>query len=530
MLETASALAGLGLFLSGLHLLSGSMQALAGQRLRLLLSGMTDGYWKRVLAGICIGAVTQSTSGSAFICMGLANSGLLSREKVLTLLAWSSAGTSLLVFLVAIDIRLAGLYLVALVGIAHLLKLDRYQHARHSVMLMFALGILLFGLGMIKEGGQLIQQSEWAREFIEFASEISLFGFLVGVLVTLLTQSASTVTIVAITLNLTGVIGYEDAVIIVFGANMGSGLSLLLITSHLDGLQKQLAVYQCLVKAAGVILLLPLFFLFQDTAVFSPSAPASAASTALHISLVYLYMQLAGAVAASLLNQRLQAWLACTFPEPQQHPLAKPQFIYPEAVEDPDTALILVKREQDRLLGGLADFLAPLRPASGEAEQQHGTDERYRAGELVAGEIKSFMEALALKDNPAALVAKIFALQGRNEAIISLQASLLSFVNTLISSHNVQNNLSQSMVEALHLVLTVLQDTVTSEEDADMLMMLTSDRSALMEQIRSSLLSGDGEPDIAVRQSLFVSTGIFERVLWLVRQIVVADQAARAER
>ncbi|MEY3747062.1 MAG: hypothetical protein RL194_521 [Pseudomonadota bacterium] len=529
MLETASALAGLGLFLSGLHLLSGSMQALAGQRLRLLLSGITDGYWKRVLAGISIGAVTQSTSGSAFICMGLANSGLLSREKVLTLLAWSSAGTSLLVFLVAIDIRLAGLYLVALVGIAHLLKLDRYQHARHSVMLMFALGILLFGLGMIKEGGQLIQQSEWAREFIEFASEISLFAFLVGVLVTLLTQSASTVTIVAITLNLTGVIGYEDAVIIVFGANIGSGLSLLLMTSHLDGLQKQLAVYQCLVKGAGVVVLLPLFFLFQHTAAFSPSAPASAASTALHISLIYLYMQVAGAVAASLLNQRLQAWLARTFPEPQEHPLAKPQFIYPEAAEDPDTALILVKREQDRLLGGLADFLQPLRSGYGQQETP-GADERHRAGELVAGEIKSFMEALALKDNPAALVARIFALQGRNEAIISLQASLLSFVNTLISSHNVQNSLSQSMVEALHLVLTVLQDTVTNEEDADMLMMLTSDRSALMEQIRSSLLGGEGEPDIAVRQSLFVSTGIFERVLWLVRQIVVADQAARAER
>ncbi len=530
MNETASAVAGLGLFLSGLHLLSGSMQALAGHRIRQLLGSITDGYWKRLLAGIGIGAVTQSTSGAAFICMGLVSSGALERQKVLSLLAWSSAGTSLLVFLVAIDIRLAGLYLVALVGMAHLLKLDRFQHARQMIMLLFALGILLLGLGMIKEGGQLVQKSAWAKEFIEFASEISLFGFIAGALVTLLTQSASTVTIVAITLNLTGIINHEAAAIIVFGANLGSGLSLLLITSHLDGIQKQLAVYQFLVKAAGVVVVMPLFFLFQHTPVFASETVTGITNPALNISLIYLYMQICGAIVVTAANRYWDTWLCRTFPEVVDYSLGKPQFLYAEAVEDPDTALILVRREQDRLLCNLADFLLPLRSGSRPLDNQPGVGERYRLDGQVAAQIKAFVEEVALKDHSMTLVARIFALQSRNESIISLQASLLSFVNTLVDSHNVANSLSQAMVEALHLVLSVLQDALENPEDAAMLMTLTSDRSALMEQIRHTLLAGDGANDMATRQSLFVSTGIFERVLWLVRQIVTADQSLQEKR
>jgi len=525
MLETASAVAGLGLFLSGLHFLSGSMQALAGQRIRQLLRSITDGYWKRALAGIGIGAITQTTSGSAFICMGLVNSGALDLQKTLTLLAWSSVGTSLLVFLVAIDIRIAGLYLVALVGLAHLLKLDRFQHMRQMVMLLFALGILLYGLGMIKEGGQLIQSSEWAKEFIEFVSEISLFAFIVGALVTLLTQSSSTVTIVAITLNLTGVITFENALIIVFGANLGSGLSLLMITSHLNGIQKQLAVYQFLVKAAGVLVVMPLFFLFQDTPVFAVETAAGTTNAAFSISLIYLYMQIGGAVAVTSTNRFWQSWLSRTFPEQADFGSGKPQYIYPEAIEDPDTALMLVKREQDRLLANMADYLIPLRYGEPLANQPPDNAEQYRLDGQIAVQIKNFMEEIALKDQSMALVARIFALQGRNESIISIQVSLLSFVNTLIDSNNAQNSTSQAMVEALHLVLSVMKDALDNDEDVEMLMKLTSDRSTLMEQIRTSLLAGDGISDMATRQSLFISTGIFERLLWLVRQIAIADQS-----
>ena len=117
---------------------------------------------------------------------------------------------------------------------------------------------------MIKEGSYLLRESQWIRDFIEFSSETAAISFIIAIFFTLLTQSASTATIIGITLVLSGVIPYETAVILIFGANLGSGLSLLLLTSHLAGIQKQLSFYQFLAKLSGVILMMPLFFIFPD--------------------------------------------------------------------------------------------------------------------------------------------------------------------------------------------------------------------------------------------------------------------------
>ena len=295
MFEYASALAGLGLFLSGLHLLSASMKPLAGKRMRILLSKLTGGYISGAFAGTILGALTQSTSGSTFVCMGLVNSGALKLKQALNILAWSSVGGSLLVFLVSIDIRLLGMIFVGLVGIAHLFNADRMDKVKYLVAILFALGMLLLGLGMIKEGAHLLRESQWIRDFIEFASETTTICFIIGLLFTLITQSASTATIIGITLVISGIIPFQAAVILVFGSNVGSGVSLLLITSHLNGVQKQISTYQFLTKLLGVLLLMPIFLALPG--LFEPHLQnavsiATKGEIAFQISIIYLLLQI----------------------------------------------------------------------------------------------------------------------------------------------------------------------------------------------------------------------------------------------
>lgn len=54
-----------------------------------------------------------------------------------------------------------------------------------------------------------------------------------------------------------------------------------------------------------------------------------------------------------------------------------------------------------------------------------------------------------------------------------------------------------------------------------MLLELTSEKSELMENIRKSLAS-DHSKSILERQSLLIATGIFERIIWLVRQLALS--------
>ena len=336
MFEYASALAGLGLFLSGLHLLSASMKPLAGKRMRILLSKLTGGYISGAFAGTILGALTQSTSGSTFVCMGLVNSGALKLKQALNILAWSSVGGSLLVFLVSIDIRLLGMIFVGLVGIAHLFNADRMDKVKYLVAILFALGMLLLGLGMIKEGAHLLRESQWIRDFIEFASETTTICFIIGLLFTLITQSASTATIIGITLVISGIIPFQAAVILVFGSNVGSGVSLLLITSHLNGVQKQISTYQFLTKLLGVLLLMPIFLALPG--LFEPHLQnavsiATKGEIAFQISIIYLLLQIAGAIIVSIFQLKITSLLDKFFPESEIDGLSKPKFIYHEAVD-----------------------------------------------------------------------------------------------------------------------------------------------------------------------------------------------------
>jgi phosphate:Na+ symporter len=67
----------------------------------------------------------------------------------------------------------------------------------------------------------------------------------------------------------------------------------------------------------------------------------------------------------------------------------------------------------------------------------------------------------------------------------------------------------------------LLTENVSEGEGDKMLLELTSEKSQLMENIRKSLVS-DHTKSVSEKQSLLIATGIFERVLWLVRQITLS--------
>jgi phosphate:Na+ symporter len=523
MLQTTSALAGLGLFFTGLHLLAASIQPLVGGRMRTLLTKITDGPVSSAFAGSLLGAISQSTSAAAFICIGLLNSGALPFQRVLALIGWSSVGTSLLVFLAAIDVRVAGLYVVGLVGIAHLLNANRHVLAKQIVYLLFALGVLLLGLGMVKEGSATLRESLWVREFMEFASEAGIIGFLIGVIITLIVQSSASVTILAATLHMAGVLQFQDAVYLVFGSSVGSGMSVVLATSHLNGRQRQLAIYQCLVKIAGVVVLLPFCWISPEWLRGAFPALLDSMSTITWIAVIYLLLQIAGAFVAACSQRRLMELLDWLCPSSNEEELFAPQYIYPEAAEDLETALVLAKMEQDRLVAALADYLEPVRPESERTGAPVTLKARHEAASHLAGLIKSLMEETAMHNHSDGAIERIFALQSRNEAIISLQDSLYSFAEALLATRNPESGWSGMMVEGLHFILLILRDSL--EEDSDeheTLLKLTEDRSKLMENVRNSLLT-EKSGELGERQALFISTGIFERIVWMVRQMAMGS-------
>ncbi|MBM4227176.1 MAG: Na/Pi cotransporter family protein [Gammaproteobacteria bacterium] len=518
MSQTATSLAGLGLFMSGLHLLSQGMQAVAGRRARALLGRVTGGASSAALTGVVLGSLTQSTSAAAFICIGLLDAGALSLAGAMTLSAWASVGTSLLVFLAAVDVRLIGLYAIACVALAYLFNLNRHPTARHLVTLAFALGTLMLGLGLIKDGAAALRASPWVIEFFEFSAESPAVALLIGVIVTLIAQSSATVSVLAVTLNLSGVLPVTEALLLVCGASLGSGLSVALVTSHLVGVPRQLALWQCVVKVLGVALILPWLLVFPDpqaawTRVTEAELPVSTL-----VACVYLLLQVAGALAGGLLQTRglrLVQRLAGTHAAAARF---SPKHLYADAARYPETALTLADQEQRELMRELPRSLDPLRLAVDPEAEILSNDDWHQGAGALNTRIAEFIAETTAMGGADEWVARIFALQGRNETLRSLLDALHGFVQTL-DNEALREGLAASMTESLHLILSLLAEQVAEGEDnSDILQELTSDRSDLMEQIRGALLAQAGEGQEA-RQALFIATGIFERILWLARRL-----------
>jgi phosphate:Na+ symporter len=139
----------------------------------------------------------------------------------------------------------------------------------------------------------------------------------------------------------------------------------------------------------------------------------------------------------------------------------------------------------------------------------------------VSTKISSFIEQVALKNDSDEGIEKIFKLRAKNERVGLTQKSLNDF--TLPLSPIIKSNigLTTSLVEGLHLILMMLNESVLEEDSHDMLLELTSEKSQLMENIRKSLVA-DNSKSVSEKQSLLIATGIFERVLWLVRQLTTS--------
>jgi len=234
--------------------------------------------------------------------------------------------------------------------------------------------------------------------------------------------------------------------------------------------------------------------------------------------MIYLLLQVAGAILVSLFQNKIIGLITLMFPESEEESIAKTKYIYPEAGEDPDIAVRLTIKEQDRIIASLSSYLEPLRNTD---DLVMPVSVRNAAYMQLANEIKQFIDEISHHESGQGMTS-ILELQSRNEAIISLLSSLNTFVTTVAETKNHGDGLSGSIVESLHFILILMEETVLSDENMEILIEFTSDKSQLMDNIRDRLFN-DVTTSMAERQSLYVSTRVYERVLWQLRQMLTSQ-------
>lgn len=499
---------GLGLFLLGMKGLSGSLAALAGPRLRGMMAQGTRGPWQAAGLGLAMGMLTQSSHAVTVIIASMRSAGLIGPRPALPMLAWANVGTAGLVLLATFDLFLAALWLLGLVGLAS--YAGRRAEPRWRPFLT-GLGLMLLGLGLLKMGAPALREAPLLREFLAHTEGLWLPAFLLGALAALVSHSSSTVAILLITFKAAGLLSYDQAVAGIYGASLGSGLAIWLVARQMEGSARQSALYQALLRGSGALFFLALLEVERllGLPLVVALAERIAAPLDTQLAVIFLLLQAGQAMLAAPLNRPMERWLSWLAPPSPREALARPRFIYPKALEDAPSALVLAEAEQGRLLERMPGLLDRVRPDS-----CGGAGQDAAASAALEAQISQFLAALLRREPAPQALREAVRLRERLGLLVSLRETLADFVAAQGGGAPTPEAVT-AMTEALHLLMEELRD-MRDAEAAGWIVEIAADRGEMMARLRRAAAGAPSE-------RIFLLTGLFERAVWLARRLALLE-------
>lgn len=249
--DVLALLGGLALFLYGMQMMSTGLEAAAGNRMKSILEKLTSNRVKGVLFGAAITAVIQSSSATTVMVVGFVNSGLMTLKQAVWVIMGANIGTTITGQLIALDIgAIAPLFAIAGVGAIMFIKSEKVHH----ISSIFAgLGILFMGMDMMGAAMSPLKESE---AFISLMTKFDnpLLGILVGALFTAVIQSSSASVGILQALASTGMIPLSSAVFVLFGQNIGTCITAVLVSIGMKVNAKRTTVIHLLFNIIGAVL------------------------------------------------------------------------------------------------------------------------------------------------------------------------------------------------------------------------------------------------------------------------------------
>jgi phosphate:Na+ symporter len=515
----ASIFAGLGLFFVGLQMLTENVKRLAGRRFRQAVAAWTRKPSLGMLSGLLLKALTNSSTVTTFILISLLKSGSITVMQALPVIIGQNIGGAALVYLASLDIKLFILFLIGITGL--LITSERAIRLKTTAGALLGVGLLFLGLNLIQAGAAPMSDASWFRTVLQKTTDSYTLAFLIGGLLTFLSQSTAAISVLAITMTKAGLLTINQTIMIIYGCHMGSSLTTYLLSLKLHGRPRQIAMYQTIYNVASAAVLIPLFFLevYGGVPLVRNLVTSLADRVELQMAhLYFLYNFLAGVILLPFLGPSGRL-LERLWPPTAAEETAKLQYIHDHALSDPETALDLAVMEQKRLIAILPGFIEALRSRSAKSSSLPVLVSLRESFTTVADAVAEFLSGIG-EANPAPATYERLNRAINDQSMIRLIEGSIWELASAIDEGRKKRALEQfqeSVVEAVDAVLLTAVDAVSGGDDfcRTLFYKITGDQSETMQKLREAYLSG-GDCLGPEEKVLFLKiTNICERLFWL---------------
>jgi len=515
-----NSMAGLGLLFVGIKMVTRNLSAMTGDQLRKGIARASQHTWSAVLVGTLTGFVMQSGRTASFIMASFVQAGMISARRALPIVLWSNFGCTLVIFAAIFPIHLFALFLLAAAGAC--VAFERPKPMLNAASATFGLALMLLGLRMMSSSVELLSAHQAFMAGLTLIKSSLVLVFLAGLVVTFVAQSHTAIMLIAVAMASRGIFNFDQTIMAILGTHAGSSLTTFVTGPHFRGESRQVVIAQIFQNLVGVALFLLLFAVIKlaggslaEAARLADLQPATIATVAV---IVVVALNFVTPLLLTLLHTpylRLCARLSRPLPE---EALSRPQFLHEELGESTITSLMLIEKEQLRLLRRLPLYCAALRDEEQDADQP-GPEEYHAAFAHVAGAIDRTQGALMLREMSAEDTEMLLNQQKRQELIKALDEACFELWHSCHEIHAVLKPMCEGIVEALDTELLFAIDAASGDADArTMLDTMTRKRGAAMERVRKHYLSDSEGLTPDDRSAILHITSVFERAAWAMRR------------
>ncbi len=341
MQDLITAIGGIGVFLLGMVVMTEGLKSLAGARISAWLADATRSPASGAVTGAIGTAILQSSSATTVAAVGFVGAGILTFSQSLGIIFGANLGTTItgwMVALVGFKLQLGSL-LLPLIFVGVMLRIFASQRTAQ-------IGLALAGFGLIFLGIDLLQAA--AADHADFVDMQMLpadswFGrirlVLIGILITVITQSSSAGVAAALVAINAGAINFEQGAALVIGMDVGTTITAAIATIGGSRSARRTGfshvIYNCL-TALGALLLIAPFVLAWEGMLGPLESSPEFGLVAFHSS-----FNLLGAIIVLPFTQHFAALMYRLVPDDADYRTPE---IDPAMLREPGVALLAAER------------------------------------------------------------------------------------------------------------------------------------------------------------------------------------------
>ena len=329
-------LGSIALLLWGLRMVRTGVMRSYGNNLKRLARRSEGKVLPSFISGLLVAAFLQSSTAAILISASFAGQGLISIGTAFITMLGADVGTSVAVLIASQKLTTVAPFLLAL-GVFGFIgsKINKWQNVFRAIS---GLGLILFALSLIATTAGGLSELKQFTALLRIFENQPVFFVLLALILTYLSYSSLAIVLLSVSFLATGVIGLNEGLYLVLGANLGSGM-LPLISNWRGSIQELTPVLANLIIRVICILA---FYPFVD---FVSTFGLMFISIELFPAIYHLSLNLIVAFIGIIFSKNIITLAEKLFSNREEQKLAYPRFLELKDFSMPAVSLASAKRE-----------------------------------------------------------------------------------------------------------------------------------------------------------------------------------------